>query len=65
MVYPIITERRCCNKHLNDIRHTLLPPLLFHEDRQHVDGQGEDDGGVLLCGDGVESLEVSELQGSR
>ena len=34
----------------------LLPG---HEVVQHVDWHGEDDGGVVFCGDGVECLEVA------
>lgn len=37
--------------------------LLPHEVRYDVHGQWEDDGRVLLCRDGVESLQVAELQG--
>lgn len=33
--------------------------------RYDVHGQWENDGGVLLCRDGVESLQVAELQGRR
>lgn len=36
---------------------------LPHEVRQDIHGQGEDDGGVLLRCDGVESLQVAKLQG--
>ena len=38
---------------------------LLHEAPQQFDGQGEDDGGVLLGGDGVEGLQVSQLEGGR
>lgn len=38
---------------------------LPHEVRNDVHGQREDDGGVLLCCDGVESLQVAQLQGRR
>lgn len=38
---------------------TSLP----HEVRDDIHGQGEDNGGVLLCRDGVESLEVAKLKG--
>lgn len=38
---------------------------LPHEVRHDVHGQWEDDGGVLLCCDGVESLQVAQLQGRR
>ena len=36
-----------------------------HEAAHDVDGHREDDGGVVLCGDAVEGLEVTELQGGR
>ena len=35
--------------------------LFLHEGLHHVDGQGEDDGGVLLGGNGVEGLQVAQL----
>lgn len=38
---------------------------LLYEMRQDVHGQWEDDGGILLCRDGVESLQVAKLQGRR
>jgi len=37
--------------------------LLFDERVEHVDGQREDDGRVLLGADRGESLQVAELQG--
>ena len=37
----------------------LLPPVV-HELGEHVDGEGEDDGGVLLGGDRVEGLETQK-----
>ena len=39
--------------------------LLLDEVLEHVNGQREDDGGVLLGRDGVERLEVAELQCGR
>lgn len=36
--------------------------LALHEALQHVDGQREDDGGVLLRCDGVEALQVAQLE---
>ena len=42
--------------------HTI-PALLLHEPGQEIDGQREDDGGVLLSRDGVKSLKVAELEG--
>lgn len=39
--------------------------LLPHEVGDDIHGQGEDDGGVLLCCDGAESLQVAKLQGWR
>ena len=33
-----------------------------HELLQHVDGHGEDDGGVLLSRDGAQGLQVAQLQ---
>ncbi len=42
-----------------DVTEVSLP----HEVRQDVYRQGEDDGGVLLRCDGVESLQVAKLQG--
>ena len=36
--------------------------LLAHEVRDDVDGDGEDDGAVVLGGDTVEGLEVSQLK---
>lgn len=36
---------------------------MFHEALHHFQWQREDDGGVLLGGDGVEGLEVTQLQG--
>lgn len=39
--------------------------LATHHTLQHIDGQWEDDGGILFCSDGGQSLEVSELQGGR
>lgn len=39
--------------------------LMFHEALHHFQWQREDDGGVLLGGDGVEGLEVTQLQGWR
>lgn len=35
---------------------------VLQEGLHHVDGQGENDGGVLLGCDGVEGLEVAQLQ---
>lgn len=32
---------------------------------QHVYGQWEDDGGVLLCSDGGQGLQIAELKSSR
>ena len=43
----------------------LAKPILLHETLHQVDGQGEDDGGVLLGGDGVQRLQVTQLNGSR
>ena len=42
---------------------TLAAAFLLHEALQQVDGKREDDGGVLLGGDGVEGLQITELQG--
>ena len=39
----------------------LLVCGLVHELRQEVDGQREDDGGVLLGRDGVEGLERTNM----
>ena len=39
--------------------------IKVHEAAHDVDGDGEDDSGVVLCGDAVEGLEVAELQGRR
>ena len=36
--------------------------LLLDEVVQDVDGHGEDDGGVVLRGDGAQSLQVPQLQ---
>lgn len=36
---------------------------LPHEVSHDIYGEGEDDGGVLLCRDGVEGLQVAKLQG--
>ena len=38
---------------------------MLHETLQQVDGQGEDDGGVLLGGDGVQRLQVTQLKSGR
>ena len=38
-------------------------PSLPHEVAHDINGQGEDDGGVLLRCDGVEGLQVAKLQG--
>ena len=46
-----------CSK--NDALHFLF----LHEAGHDVDGQREDDGGVLLSRDGVKSLKVAELEG--
>lgn len=35
----------------------------LHKTLHHINGQGEDDGGVLLCCNCVEGLEVAKLQG--
>ena len=35
---------------------------LLHKPLQHVQGQRKHDGGVLLGGDGAESLQVAQLQ---
>lgn len=45
--------------------HTSTEVSLPHEVTQDVHGQWEDDGGVLFCCDGVESLQVAKLQGWR
>ena len=37
---------------------------LDHEMRHDVDGQGENDGGVLLGGNASQGLEVTELRGN-
>ena len=50
-----------CFACLTDLNHLHL----FHQSLEHVDGQREDDGGVLLSRDGVESLEVPQLEGCR
>ena len=42
-----------------------LSLFLEHEVLYEVNGQREDYGGVLLACDGVECLEVAELQGRR
>ena len=39
--------------------------FVLHEPLQQVDGQGEDDGGVLLGGDGVQRLQVAQLKSGR
>ena len=36
--------------------------LFLDEVVQDVDGHGEDDGGVVFCGDCAESLKVPQLQ---
>ena len=36
--------------------------FVLHETLQQVYGQGEDDGGVLLGGDGVQRLQVAQLK---
>ena len=38
------------------------PSFPLHEVADHVHGQREDDGGVLLRSDGGEGLEVSQLE---
>ena len=42
----------------------MLGPLLAvrHEFGQRVDGDREDDGGVVLGGDAVQGLEVTQLK---
>ena len=37
-------------------------PAVLHLLRHQLDGDGEHDGGVLLRGDGGESLEVAQLE---
>ena len=34
---------------------------VFHEGRDDVNGNGKDDGGVFLGGNGVERLEIAQL----
>lgn len=41
----------------------LEDDLALHEPLHHLQRQREDDGGVLLGGDGVEGLQVAQLQG--
>ena len=43
----------------------LVPQTLLHETLHQVHWQREDDGGVLLGGDGAESLQVAQLQSGR
>lgn len=38
---------------------------VLHQTLHHVQRQWENDGGVLLGSDGVESLQVAKLQGAR
>lgn len=40
-------------------------PSMFDEPLHHLQRQRENDGGVLLGGDGVEGLKVTQLQGWR
>ena len=41
----------------------LNSPSMFDEPLHHLQRQRENDGGVLLGGDGVEGLKVTQLQG--
>lgn len=41
------------------------PSSVFHEPVHHLQRQRENDGGVLLGSDGVEGLQVAQLQGGR
>ena len=43
----------------------LLLRVLVHELREEVDGQREDDGGVLLRGDGVQGLDKERGRGKK
>ena len=40
-----------------------VPRVAVHEVGHNVNGDGEDDGAVVLCCDAVESLEISQLGG--
>lgn len=59
----LISEMSHSTAHKEGVR--LTGGSLPHEVRYDVHGQWENDGGVLLCCDGVESLQVAELQGRR
>ena len=46
------------------MQHPTKSLHLWRQTTEEVHGEREDDGGVLLRGDGVEGLEVSQLEGS-